>query len=157
MNLRNPMVFLGELSDSISGHKLPTNKQVLKLLFHYTRERKKTLAESLQLVINEVSKFWNRAGIPVQYSSRCTAKLEKLYNNYRNVQKHPNAEFGQEFSEYVDKLFDIAHGDVQNKVDSDVLKFLDDQRTVRKYHLRTLKSDNDSIESVGKLQLNYKL
>nr|CAR82250.1 hypothetical protein [Cotesia congregata] len=101
-----------------------------------------------RFIYNEVSKFWSRAGIPVQYSSRCTAKLAKLYNNYRDAQKNSNAEFEQEFSEYLDKLFDIAHGDVQNKVDSDVLKFLNDQRTVRKYHLRILKSENDSIESV---------
>ena len=65
MNLRNPMFVLGETTDSISGNKLPTNKQVLKLLFHFTRQTKKTLAESLRLVIDEVYKFGSRAGIPV--------------------------------------------------------------------------------------------
>nr|CCQ71357.1 hypothetical protein CcPL6.029 [Cotesia congregata] len=138
LELEVKTIFIEFIYRLIRKQKLKQNK----------RNKKKTLAESLQLVINEVSKFWSRAGIPVQYSSRCTAKLAKLYNNYRDAQKNSNAEFEQEFSEYLDKLFDIAHGDVQNKVDSDVLKFLNDQRTVRKYHLRILKSDNDSIESV---------
>lgn len=128
MNLRNPMVFLGEITDSIGGNKLPTNKQVLKLLFHYTRETKKTLAESFRLVINEVLKFWSRAGIPVQYNARCVEKLEKLYNKYRNAQKSSNPEFEQEFSDYLDKLFDIEHGDVRNTVDSDVLKSKDSEK-----------------------------
>lgn len=148
---------MGETTDSISGNKLPTNKQVLKLLFHYTRETKKSLAESFRLVMNEVLKFWSKAGIPVQYNTRCVTKLEKLYNKYRSAQKNSNAEFEQEFSDYLDELFDIAHGDVKNTVDSDVLKFLEDQRTVRKYHLHIYKRDKHSSETVGKLQLDYKL
>ncbi|CAH0551158.1 unnamed protein product [Brassicogethes aeneus] len=123
MDLRNPMVFLGEPTDSIS--------------------------ESYRLVIDEVSKFWSKAGIPVQYNARCVAKLEKLYTNYRNAQTSTNlSDVVKEFSEYLDKLFDITHGDAQHTVSNDVLKFLDDQKTVRKYHLYINKRDKDSIESI---------
>ena len=104
-----------------------------------------------------MSKFWSRAGIPVQYNTRCVAKLEKLYTNYRSAQKSTNASSVQEFLEYLDKLFDIAHGDVQNTLDKDILKFLEDQKTVRKYHLHINKRDDDSIESIGKLLSKYKL
>lgn len=154
MSLRKPIFLLGEATETIIGHKLPTNKQVLQLLFYHTRQSDKTLAVSYRLVIKEVSKFWERAGIYVQTNTRCVAKLEKLYTKYRNVQKSLNSTCKQEFSEYLEKLFDIACGNIQNMVDSEGMKFLHDQRTERKYHLRICKQKEDSIhiQLFGKLE-----
>ncbi|CAH0552821.1 unnamed protein product [Brassicogethes aeneus] len=47
MTLRDPIFLLGETSDTISGHKLPTNKQVLKLLYWHTRQQKKNICSQL--------------------------------------------------------------------------------------------------------------
>ena len=46
------------------------------------------------------------------------AKLGKLYNNYRCVQKSSNTEFVQEFSEYLETLFDVefVFGDSKNSL-----------------------------------------
>ncbi|CAG5077454.1 Protein of unknown function [Cotesia congregata] len=137
VSLRNPMFLLGEPTETISGNKLPTNKQVLQLLFYQTREAKKTLTASYQFVIGEVTKFW--AGIKIQIVSRCVKKVEKLYDKYRNLQKNPNPTVEREFSEFLETLFDIAHGNVQDIANSEALKFLFDQRTDRKYHLRVCK------------------
>lgn len=142
VNLRNPMFLLGEPTEAISGNKLPTNKQVLKLLFYQTREAKKTLPASCQFVIEEVTKFWIRAGIQIQIVSRCVKKVEKLYNQYRSLQKNPNPTKEREFSVFLEQLFDIAHGNVQDVANNEALKFLFDQRTDRKYHLRVCKENN---------------
>lgn len=90
LTLRNKMFLLGETNDTISGHKLPTNKQVLKLLYYHTRQESKTLTASYSVVVEGVCKFWSRAGIPVQKKDRCIKKLENLHITYRNLQKYKN-------------------------------------------------------------------
>lgn len=102
VNLRNQLILSGEPAETINGNKLPPNKQVLKLLFHQTREKNKTLSASYQFVAKEVIKIWNNAVIQVQATSRGVKKVEKLYNNYRSVQKNPKTE--GEFSSYLEKI-----------------------------------------------------
>ncbi|XP_044575141.1 uncharacterized protein LOC123258949 [Cotesia glomerata] len=150
VSLRNPMFLLREPTETISGNKLPTNKQVLQLLFYQTREAKKTLTASYQFVIGEVTKFWSRAGIKIQNVSRCVKKVEKLYYKYRNLQKNPNPTVEREFSEFLETLFDIAHGNVQDIADSEALKFLFDQKTDRKYHLRVCKEIGNTRQLLEK-------
>lgn len=150
VSLRNPMFLLGEPTETISGNKLPTNKQVLQLLFYQTKEAKKTLPASCQFVIGEVTKFWYRAGIEIQIVARCMKKVEKLYNKYKSLQKNPNPTTEREFSEFLETLFDIAHENVQDIADNEALKFLSDQRTDRKYHLRVCKENDNTCQLLGK-------
>ena len=78
-------------------------------------------------------------------------KLEKLYNNYRSVQKNPNLTTEREFSECLEKAFDIAHGNIQDIADNETLEFLFDQRTVRKYYLCVCKKMTIcTCQSLGK-------
>lgn len=107
---RDPMFLLGETSDTISVNKLPSNKQILKLLYYCSR-RQKTPAASYSVVIDEVCKFWCRAGIPVKRNHQLVKLLKKLHCIYRNLQKSSNLDREKEFSECLEKLFDIAHGD----------------------------------------------
>ncbi|CAG5100646.1 Protein of unknown function [Cotesia congregata] len=138
VSLRNPMFLLGEPTETISGNKLPTNKQVLQLLFYQKREAKKILTASYQFVIGEVTKFWFRAGIKIQIVPRC------------KLTKNPNPTVEREFSEFLETLFDIAHGNVQDIADSEALKFLFDQITDRKYHLRVCKEIGNTRQLLEK-------
>lgn len=61
--LRNSLFLLGEPTETISGNKLPTNKQVLKLLFYQTREVKK---KHFQQVINSLRKKLLNSGIELE-------------------------------------------------------------------------------------------
>lgn len=150
VRLRNSIFLLGEPTEAIRGNKLPTNKQVLKLLFYHTREANKTLPESYRLIAEEVKKMWSRAGIEVQDISRCVKKIEKLYNNYRMVQKNPNPTKEDEFSKDLERLFDIAHGNVSNIVDNEAAEFLSDQRSTRGYHLRVGNENYNLSQPSGK-------
>ena len=61
-SLRNSMFLLREPTETISGNKLPTNKQVLKLLFYQTREAK----NHFLLVINSLQKKLLNSGIELE-------------------------------------------------------------------------------------------
>lgn len=97
------------------------------------RQLKYNLRESAILVAKEVSLFWEKAKIPVQMLDKCTDKIEKLYNNWRSIQK--NAGKGKneiresDFKSDIDLLFDIAaSAKVLEGIDDAILAFLKDQR-----------------------------
>lgn len=123
---------IGDIDTKISGNKLPSKKQVLKVLFFKLRKLKLTLLESATLVIKEVILFWEKARLPTQQSHRAVQKLTDLYKKWRKLQKNAGKFFNKEkeeaFSRGLDNLFDIAHGDVMNMVDEKGKEFLLNQR-----------------------------
>ncbi|KAL4090485.1 hypothetical protein QTP88_025312 [Uroleucon formosanum] len=106
----------------IVGSKLPSNKQVLSVLFFNMREVKLNSHHSATLVIQETMIFWQKARIPTKTEQKCVKKLEDLYQKWRNLQKlehrkseiqmHKNAQFISK----LDDLFDIAHADALNLI-----------------------------------------
>ncbi|XP_074110873.1 uncharacterized protein LOC141535033 [Cotesia typhae] len=137
MDLRKNIFLIDKTIDTISDKKLATNKEALQLLFHYTRNLKQSIGDSCPIVISEIKKIWDRAKIPTQDNSRCVAKLNKLYTNYRDVQKTANRNNKtkeQEVCNILDKLFDIAHSNIFEMID-ETKQFLIDQRTQRILHL----------------------
>ncbi|KYM93405.1 hypothetical protein ALC62_15995 [Cyphomyrmex costatus] len=132
--LRNDLFLLENIATScqIIGNKLPTKRQVLKVLFFYTRHLNKTIKDGIKLVISEVTLFWNKANIPTQQYVRCCKKLQKLYEDYRGVQKKAGKYYNKQkednFSRDLTLLFDIAHGDVFEKISEKGKAFLVDQR-----------------------------
>ena len=63
---KDSVVYLiGHYTHQIVGNKLPSNKQVLQVLFFNMREVKLSLRESAALTIKETSIFCDKARIPI--------------------------------------------------------------------------------------------
>lgn len=109
-------IFLvGKCEKEIFGAKLPSMKQVLQVLFYNIRVEHNNLKESCRLAINSTLPFWQKARIPTRTENNCTQKLEKLYNEWRILQKTCNSQYEKhrlkenEFREKIeDSVFDIA-------------------------------------------------
>ena len=132
-NLRENLYLIGDVDSQIVGNKLPSNKQVLKLLFFNTRKLKLTIRESASLVANEVLLFWGKAGIPTKNKDKIVVRIEELHQQYRNVQKRKEQDCIQEreskFKSNLDLLFDIASPpEMLNVLSADKLQFLENQR-----------------------------
>lgn len=135
VRLREKIYLLGYYSHDISGSKLPSNKQVLSVLFFNIRVVKLTLRESARLALQEVMVFWEKARIPTQEIKNCIPKLETLYQEWRQLQK--NARRSREsdkkkeadFKLKLEDLFDIAHANVLDLISIEEDKqFLINQR-----------------------------
>lgn len=106
---------IGHTSHQITGAKLPSNRQVLQVLFHNMRFVKLEHKEGAALVIDLVSVFWQQARIPIRDHHKCVDKLIKLYKKYRNIQKtvpskrtNNQIDVASDFCDRLDDLFDIA-------------------------------------------------
>lgn len=122
------MVYLiGHMSHQITGSKLPSNCQVLRCLFYNMRHVKLNIREAARLTIQEVVIFWEKAKIPTRQLYNCVIKLEKLYEEWRKLQRNANRlkstthnENVEAFKSILDDLFDIAHQDaLKNTIEED--------------------------------------
>lgn len=135
VRLRQKIYLIGYMSHQITGCKLPSNRQVLSSLFFNMREVKLDKRQSAKLTITEVLIFWDKARIPVRHLKDCITKLEKLYDEWRNLQKHSKRTSKTHknkehiFESTLDDLFDIAHQNALEtmKIDEDK-QFLTMQR-----------------------------
>lgn len=111
---KDTTVFLvGSYYPQILGSKLPSNSDVLKVLFFNIREVGLSVHLSAKLVIEEVLPFWAKARIPTRDSQHCIKKLVTLYEKWRDLQKHrgrPSSDVKEKsFTNSLADLFDIAH------------------------------------------------
>lgn len=130
---------IGSFSPQIIGNKLPSKKQVLKVLFFNLRIVRLNLQESARLTIQETVVFWNKARIPTQSEKNCVPKLKKLYEDWRSIQKFSSRavekrssasiEKENKFVRELDNLFDIAAEDALTvMVNEEDIEFLKKQR-----------------------------
>jgi len=63
------------MNHQITGSKLPSGGDCLKVLFYNMRITKLNLNYSASLVIEECIVFWKKARIPTQVPHRCKDKL----------------------------------------------------------------------------------
>lgn len=63
--IRKKLYLLDHDESQIIGAKLPSNGQVLRVLFHNMRNVKLNLKASASLVIKEVQIFWEKARPPI--------------------------------------------------------------------------------------------
>lgn len=127
---------IGNFSPQIVGSKLPSKRQVLKVLFFNLRIVKLDLQDSARLAIRETVVFWEKARIPIQSEKNCIPKLKHLYEKWRSLQKLANRsiekkssaqiEKENKFGQELDDLFDIASENaftlMKNKEDMEFLK-----------------------------------
>lgn len=78
---------IGLPSFQINGAKLPSNRQVLSVLFHNIREVKLSVSESANLVISDCIIYWEEARIPTRAFPNSVKKLVDLYHVWRELQK----------------------------------------------------------------------
>jgi len=113
---------LGNECSQITGGKLPSIKQSLLVFFYNLRVVKLNIRESVRLAIREIIIFWEKARIPVQENPHCISKLDKLYHEWRTVQKNSTKRtecpIKKEvaFTSKSDDLFDIAHANALNLI-----------------------------------------
>ena len=109
------LFLLNHDENQIIGAKLPSNGQVLRVLFYNLRKVKLNLRSSARLVIKEVQVLWEKARIPTRKLDRSIEKVESLYQNWKTLQKTckrrtPLQEKREhDFLKALDDLFDIAH------------------------------------------------
>lgn len=155
-------IFLfGDVSSQIVGNKLPTEKQVLRVLFSNIRQLKYSLRQSATLVVKEVWIFWEKAGIPVQTLHRCVEKVESLYNCWRSLQKRAGKKCNElkelDFKRRIDLLFDIACSpEASQGIDERIMAFLTNQRKPELIgfigDIQTIYDENITAEEMGSIR-----
>lgn len=127
---------IGKVESQILGAKLPSMKQVLQVFFNQMRYNNGVLRQSARDAVKMAIAFWERARIPTQTEIKCIQKLEKLYEEWRSLQKTRNSAYEsvrikeKEFSDKIENyIFDIAASDAfeQMKIQEDK-DFLIEQR-----------------------------
>lgn len=124
---------VGDVSHQITGGKLPSNRQMLQMLFYNTKYAKFDTREGARLTVDAAIIFWQQARIPTRDRHKLVDKLEKLHNLYQSIQKSlkkptPHSKTNKFVSE-LDDLFDMAHANAMElmKIEEDK-KFLLMQR-----------------------------
>ena len=118
---------IGNITNQIIGAKLPSNRQVLSVLFFNIRTVKLSIKESATLVVKEVLIFWEKGRIPTKRIDHCVEKVISLHKEWQDLQKRLNRESDvearkrKEFLDKLDDLFDIAHENALNiiKIEED--------------------------------------
>lgn len=87
VNLRR-IDLIGYTMHQITGAKLPSNRQVLSVLFYNMRFVDLTAKESAKLTIRAAQIFWEQARIPVRKEDKCVDKLLKLYEMWKKNSKN---------------------------------------------------------------------
>lgn len=132
---REQIFLIGSENEQILGAKLPSNRQVLSVLFYNMRNVYNNIDESATLVAKEVFLFWEKSSIPVQKMCRVRSKIKKLHSDWRDLSKNKNRksetqrQHEHSFTESLDDLFDIAHENAEQLIKSEETKqFLIAQR-----------------------------
>lgn len=106
---------IGSIQHQIIGAKLPSNRQVLQVMFYNIRIVRLTAIESASLTIDAADIFWQQARIPTRRKDKCVQKLINLYESWKLIRKTPVDRKGitekrvkEKFEEDLDDLFDIA-------------------------------------------------
>lgn len=131
---------IGKTSHQITGAKLPSNRQVLQVMFYnmrfVDRGKQKDAKRSAKLAIDAAKIFWHQARIPIHEEHRCVERLMKLYNDWKNIRKtapdkrsDAKIKVAEEYIERLDDLFDIASPNALNEIKiAEDRQFLEMQR-----------------------------
>ena len=112
---KDTAVFLiGNYTSQIVTKKLPSIRDVLKVLFFNMRQIKLSLQDSANLAVRETEIFWEKARIPTRRLNKSIVKLKSIYAEWRNLQKKKSTNTSlqktkeSQFEEKLDNLFDIS-------------------------------------------------
>lgn len=159
--LREKIYLVGNFSTSLGGNKLPSNREVLKVLFFNLRVVKLDVRKSAKLVIEELSVFWEKARIPTRAKQHCIIKLEKLYSAWSSLQKNSKRqtltqrEKVKSWDAKLDDLFDVSHTNALNliKIEEDKLFLLNQRKNGRPGFMYGI--DHKSVQREAKIKARY--
>lgn len=112
---------IGHYHSQITGSKLPSIGQILRVMFYAMRCVKLNVRESARLAIKEAMIFWEKARIPTQADFKCISKLEKIYHEWNSMKKRMNDNSNTQkqkenaFKEKLNDLFDIIFDSTTTK------------------------------------------
>lgn len=94
--------------------KLPTNLDVIRHVFYYTRYAcpKLYCDEAYNLIIVSLERIWMKAGLKIVKKSRVKSKIQKLHDDQRDYMKSRN-KTSTEFYRNSNNVFDILHDDMR--------------------------------------------
>lgn len=78
---------IGNTSHQIIGAKLPSNRQVLQVMFHNMRFVHLAAKESAKLAIDSTQIFWHQARLPIRREDKSIDQLMKIYQQWQNIHK----------------------------------------------------------------------
>ncbi len=118
---------VGSMLETITGSKLPSNRQVLARFFYAHKSGHHTIQESAKMAAHETMHFWAKARIPVRQDYNIINKIKNLYSDWQSLQRNASrntpAQKQREtkFTDMLDDLFDVAHADALQmiKIDED--------------------------------------
>lgn len=127
---------LGFQIEEFNCCKLPFYRDVINLFMHKHLTLKLTIRLSSAETINELDALWNKIGLPTALKRNSIRKLEKFYEEYKEIKKQKfinNKSNNQmkkveNFSVQLDKLFDITDNSEVKSVSSDLQLFLEECR-----------------------------
>lgn len=112
---KTQIYLLGGCITEIKGSKLPSLRMALGLFLHHHIELKSTIRESSAICVKEISKYWDKARIPIRDPQNCITKLEKVFEEWRLLKKNKGRQTETQkskeaaFTSKLDDLFDVAH------------------------------------------------
>ena len=113
---KTEVYLLGSTIDVLSGSKLPSTGDVLRLYVHKLKSAS-TKHEAAATVIKEVQLFWERARIPMRRADHAIAQLEELVRKWEGLKKNKTRRTATQvaneetLTETFNDLFDVAHQD----------------------------------------------
>jgi len=111
------LYLLGDSVTELTGSKLPSLHMALGLFLHHHLDLKETVKRSLSATITEITKFWNKARIPMRDHQNCQTKLEQTFEQWcllkKNKVRMSPTQLARElaFISRLEDLFDVAHAD----------------------------------------------
>ena len=78
---------IGHPKETIAGARLPSARDVMRNFVHFHRKQKLTIAESAQLVHDQLLPFWDKSRLPVRYKSAIIKQIKDLYCQHATLLK----------------------------------------------------------------------
>ena len=112
---KDSVYLLSYMKESLSGAKLPSIGDVMRLYLHNLKMSATTKHEAATQTIDELELFWNRARIPMRPRHHAVEQLEGLMSKWEKWKKNKGrrtetqAAKEEAVTEIFCDLFDIAH------------------------------------------------
>lgn len=117
LRTQDEVYLLGRKKQCLSGCKLPSNGDVLRVYLHRMSEKGMVKHDAAVQTVKEIEDFWQKARIPVRPFQHAVKKLEDLVGRWEALKKNKGRrsetqEKNEEKFTYIfNDLFDIAHQD----------------------------------------------
>src|SRR6218665_275094 len=126
---------IGGTEENFKDSKLPSRREVMKVLFHYRDREQMSLKDSVARTCEKLLLIWQKARVPTKAPSHVVEHLRKLHSEWQNLKKsshrisETNQTNQQMFVDNRNDLLDVAHRDAMfvMKIEED-RQFLKAQR-----------------------------